>query len=608
MLFLTNLWRRLRNLGRRLRRRRIDWVRMDLTGALPELADEPPWWQRRFARSAAPLSLQALRRRLERLADDGQIRGLLLVVHDLSAGWAAIESLHEALRIYHNAGKRVVAYLPNTDTRAYMAACGADAIVMPPTAYLNLLGMRVEATFLADALRLAGLEAEVIAVSPYKSGGDQLARASISPEGREQLERLVDDRFERLVTTISAARALPPESVRALIDQAPLLATDAHAAGLLDATLYEDELEGYLGQPAWVGAQGAEHAGEPAMHGSAGGAGQAPGALEEPSRLASGEEAVQPAKHPGDPPKLAIVEWPWAARVLPLPLAQRQQRYVGVVRVEGAITQGASRHLPLPLPLIGGSMAGADSVTQALRRAEASDRIGAVVLHIDSPGGDAFASDLIWREALRLSRRKPLVVSMGDVAASGGYYIAAPARAICARPATLTGSIGVYSLRPNAAALLERARVGTAVISRGANSGIFSPAEPLTDDERATMRRFVFEIYDAFKARVRAGRGLSDEQLDPIAGGRIWTGREAAQIGLVDDLGGFTAAVARARTLADLPPDPRAPIMVLRAGRSHVAPKSFPAPQPPADLLSTLLAEALQTRTLAALPWVLREL
>jgi protease-4 len=560
LLFLTNLIRRLRNGWRRLRRRRIDWVRLELSGALPELADEPSWWQRRFIGVAVPLSLQSLRRRLERLGDDEQIRGVLLVVRDLSAGYAAIEGLHEALGRYRAAGKCVVAYLPTADTRAYLAACGANAVLMPPTANLNLVGLRVEATFLADALRLAGLEAEVIAVSPYKSGGDQLARSSISPEGREQLEGLVDERFAGLVSAVAAARGLDPAAVRALIDQAPFLATDAHAAGLLDGALYEDELAAYL------------------------------------ARLAGdASQTIKPA----------IIPWERAERALPLPLARRQQRYVGVVRVEGAIAQGSSRRSPLPLPLIGGSMAGADSVIQALRRAEASDRVGAVVLHIDSPGGDAFASDLIWREALRLSRSKPLVVSMGNVAASGGYYIAAPARAIFARSTTLTGSIGVYIVRPNAAALIERAGVGLAVITRGANSGLFSPAAPLSEGERAVLRRTVAETYAAFKERVRAGRGLSDEQLEPIAGGRVWTGREAATCGLVDDLGGFTAAVARARELAGLPADPRAPLLVLRGGRqSPELPRPFPDPQQPLDLLPALLAEAMQTRTLAALPWV----
>lgn len=562
LLALTNLVRRVRNAWRRLRRRRIDWVRLELSGALPELSDEPPWW-RRLVGAAAPLSLHALRRRLERLADDERVRGALLVVDGLDASWAAIEGLHEALRAFRAAGKQAVAYLPEADTRAYLAACGADAILMPPTAHLNLVGLRLEATFLADALRLVGLEAEVIAVSPYKSGGDQLARASISPESREQLERLVDERFASLVAAVSAARGLAPEAVRALIDRAPLLSTEARAAGLLDGALYEDELEEFLRE--WAG---------------------------------------QPADE-----RPALVPWGRAARALPLPLARRQRRYVGVVRVEGAIAQGPSRRSPLPLPLIGGSVAGAESVTRALRRAEADRRVGAVVLHIDSPGGDALASDLIWREALRLGKRKPLVVSMGDVAASGGYYIAAPARAIFARPATLTGSIGVYTLRPNAAGLLERAHVGLAVIARGANSGIFSPAAPLSDGERQALRRTVQEIYDTFKARVRDGRGLSEEQLEPIAGGRVWTGREAAERGLVDDLGGFTAAVARARELAGLEPDPRAPLLVLRGGgRAPVPPRPFPRPDEPADLLPELIEEALRTRTLAALPWVLRGL
>lgn len=560
MSFFAGLARALRNLWRRARRRRIDWVRLSIRGPLPELADAPTWWQRRFMGASAPLSLLALRRRLERLADDPQIRGVLLTVEDLSAGWAAIEGLHAALRAYRDAGKLVVAYLPAADSRAYLAACGADTIVMPPTAELNLTGVRVEATFLGDALRLAGLDAEVIAVSPYKSGGDTLARGAISPEAREQLERLVDARFSALVAGIAEARGLAPARVRELIDSAPILATDARAAGLLDGALYEDELDALLGG-------------------------------------LGGEPLPQPR----------VVEWRRADKALPLPPARRERRLVGVVRVEGAIVAGPSRRSPVPLPLIGGSQAGSDSIIRALRQAERDRRVAAVVLHIDSPGGDAFASDLIWREALRLGRAKPLVVSMGDVAASGGYYIAAPARAIVARPATLTGSIGVYTVRPNAAALLERAEVGVAAIARGANSGLYSAARPLDDGERAALGRTVFTIYAAFKERVRQGRGISEERLEPIAGGRVWTGREALGHGLVDDLGGFPAAVARARALAELPPDARAPVLLIRGGGAPVPPLPFP-PEPAPGPLPALIEEALRTRVLAAVPWVLREL
>lgn len=563
-LLLARFIRAVRNGWRRLRRRRIDWVRLTLSGALPEFADTPSWWQRRFARAVAPLSLLGLRRRLERLADDAGLQGVLLTVQDLSAGWAAIEGLHEALRTFRASGKAVVAYLPTADTRAYLAACGADAIVMPPTAYLSLTGVRVEATFLGDALRLAGLDAEVIAVSPYKSGGDSLSHGAITPEAQEQLERLVERRFATVVETVAAARGLAPESVRELIDRAPLLATAAHTAGLLDGALYEDELEAFLAQRSGV-----------------------------------------------EPARLKLVDWRRADRSLPLPPLRRERRYVGVVRVEGALTSGTSRRSPLPLPLIGGSQAGSDTVIQALRQAERDSRVAAVVLHVDSPGGDAFASDLIWREALRLNRAKPLVVSMGDVAASGGYYIAAPARAIVARPSTLTGSIGVYTVRPNAARLLDRAEIGVATIARGANSGLYSVARPLDEAERAALSRTVFEIYAGFKERVRAGRGLAEEQLEPIAGGRVWTGAEAQALGLVDELGGFPAALARARALAELPPDPHAPVLLLRGGgRLPAPPRPFPVePDPaPAGALPALLEEALRTRVLAALPWLAREL
>lgn len=565
LLYLINFFRWLRNGWRRLLRRRIDWVRMQISGSLPEIVPAGPWWRRRLFTISTPLSMQALRRRFAQIAADPRISGMLLTIQDLNLGWATIEDLHEAIGSLRAAGKLVVAYLPAADTRGYLAVCVADRLLMPPSAYLNLLGLRIEAQFLGDALRLAGLEADVIAVSPYKSGGDQFARAEISPEAREQLDRLVAQRYALLLGSIAAARGLTEQQVAALIDSAPLLADTARESGLIDAAIYEDEIEGYLRQlnPD----------------------------IDQPSRT------------------LAVVEWNIARRRMQLPYARRERRYVGLLSLSGMIMQGSSRRSPLPLPMLGSTL-GSDSVAQAIRRIERSRRVAALVLHIDSPGGDAFASDLIWRELQRLSHKLPIVVSMGNTAASGGYYIAAGARAIVARRATLTGSIGVYLLRPNAADLLVRAAVGTAVISRGANSGIYSPLHSLDDAERTTLRRIVFESYDLFKQRVRAGRRLSDEQLEPIAGGRVWTGEEAAQIGLIDELGGLTAAVARARALAELPADPHAPLLVFPAGEHGILPpQPFPN-QPPSgpEAWAALLDEAMRPRLLAALPWVLREL
>jgi protease-4 len=262
---------------------------------------------------------------------------------------------------------------------------------------------------------------------------------------------------------------------------------------------------------------------------------------------------------------------------------------------------GRSRSLPLPIPLLGGPQAGAASVTQAIRAAERNRRVAAVVLYVNSPGGDVLASDLIWREVLRLRRQKPVVVAMGDLAASGGYYIAAPASAIVAQPGTLTGSIGVFSLRPVLAGLLERAEINTVVLSRGARSGLLSASQPPSPAERAAQREVVLHYYDDFRQRVTAGRGISPAQLDLIAGGRVWLGHEAAERGLVDQIGGLPAAVERARALAGLPPDPAAPLLLARGGREPLPPQPFPA----GGLLdlAPLIAEALRPRVLALLPF-----
>lgn len=189
-----------------------------------------------------------LRRQFQRIVDDPHVQGVILVMRDFTPGWATIESLRDELHALRIRDRRVVAYLVHGDTRSYVAACAADMVLMPPTAYLYLLGIRVEVRFLRDALAMLGLEAEVTAVSPYKAGGDLFARSEMSPEHREQLERLIDQRFESIITTIVADRRLTSAQVRTLIDEAPYLAPAAHEAGLIDGVCYEDELEAYLCQ------------------------------------------------------------------------------------------------------------------------------------------------------------------------------------------------------------------------------------------------------------------------------------------------------------------------------------------------------------------------
>ncbi len=567
LLTLINSWHLLQNGLRRVLRRRVDYIYLELSGALPEFAEPPPLVQRMLG-ARQPPTLTGLRTKLQRITNDPQTRGVVLVLRDFAGGWSTAESLRDELYAFRKQGRRVIAYLPGADTRTYFAACAADEIIMPPSATLNLLGLAAELLFLRDALKMVGIEAEVTAVSPYKAAGEPLVRSEISPENREQLDRLLDWRFERLIFAIAADRSLTPEQVRELIDAAPYTAEAARAAGLITATCYEDELE---------------------------------------SRLTKQMEkdAPQPAKKPF---KAVLLQWDDARSALRIPYRQYQRQTVAVVSVEGAIINGKSRDLPVPLPLIGGQQAGSESVAQALRKVEQNERIAALVLHVDSRGGDAFASDLIWREVLRVRQKKPVVVSMGNVAASGGYYVAACANTIVAQASTLTGSIGVLVLRPIAAGLLERMGVNTTVLSRGAHADFLDTTRQPTDEDRELLRRLVFESYDEFKQRVREGRDLSDEQLEPLAGGRVWTGQEAQEHGLVDELGGLPTAIARARALAKLPADPTLPVRwVTPDKRDNLMPKPFAANPAGWHLSPDLLHELLRPRVLAALPWELRE-
>jgi protease-4 len=548
--WLRNLLRAFLNLWRRILRRRVDYVRIEVSGGLPEFAAMPPWWQRRFLGVSPALSLYGLRRQLARIAADPQPAGVLLRVNGLAAGWATLQSLRDEIAHVRAGGKRVVAYLLTPDMAGYYAACAADEIIVPPSATLSIVGLRAEIQFLKDALAKVGLAAEVEAVSPYKSAGEMFVRSDISPENREQLDRLLDARFAEVLGAIGAGRGKQPDEVRALIDAAPLSAPAARDAGLVDALLYEDQLD--------------EH-------------------------LAVGKSAPQ------------ILDWGQAHKALRLPMLRYRRKVVGVVAAEGTIAMGNSRSLPIPLPLVGGHQAGAESFAQAMRQAERNRRVAAVLLYVNSRGGDAFASDLMWREVLRVRRTKPVVVAMGDAAASGGYYIAAPASAIVAQPGTLTGSIGVVLLRPVTAGLFERAGINTVVLSRGAHSGVLSITDRPTESERQALRDLIFGSYAEFKQRVCEGRALTEAQLEPIAGGRVWLGREALELGLVDELGGLPAALLRAQELAGLPKDRQGPLLLLRGGRNRLPPQPFPIDKP-VDMVREIEA-ALRPRIWALLPF-----
>lgn len=500
---LVNLYRVLRNFWVRISRRPADFVWVPVTGDLPAFGSGKRGIIRRWLdpRSSTP-SLESIRSQLDRLITDGRPRGVVLRMENLEAGWGALEELRAELHQFRSRGKRVVAYLIDGDTRAYYVASAADEIFVSPLSTLNVVGLRARVNFLKDTLKRLGLETEVLAVSPYKSAADPVSRTDFSPESRQQIERLFDRRFEELVDAISTGRNLTAERVRELIDRAPYSAAEAVEEGLLDGALYEDELSGRLG-------------------------------VEEPVKLE---------------------EWGTAKKKLRVAYRRgARKKLVGLVEVRGTIVRGKSRRLPVPLPLLGRMQAGSDSVVAALRLAEKSRRIGTILLHVNSPGGDALASDLIWREVERIRPKKPVVVLMGDAAASGGYYVSAAASSIFARRNTITGSIGVILTRPVAAILFERLDVHAVSIERGARANLLDPRLPPTRDELAVLNGQLDSFYTEFKKRVAAGRELEPGQLEEIAGGRVWTGAEAFEKGLVDEIGGFRTAMEKARELAGVP-------------------------------------------------------
>jgi protease-4 len=519
---LVNLWRLIANARSRLFAHPPDFVWLEISGSLPEFEAAVGFLRRRLNRGPAPLTLQALRERLDRISSDGRVRGVALRIKDIEAGWAALEDARGELLAFREGGGRVVSYLQDpVDTRSYYLACAADEVLVAPLVTVGVTGVRTRVSFFKDALDRLGVGAEVVAVSPYKSAGEPYTRNDFSPEAREQAQRLLDNRYG--------------EVVRGAIDGAPYGPREALNAGFVDGVLYEDEL---------------------------------------PGRLAAGEYEAR------------VKEWASARRSLKVPYRRRVRRRVGLVQVNGAISRGRSRRVPVPVPFLGGERAGSESVVAALRGAEENRRVGAVLLHVDSPGGDALASDLIWREVRRISPKKPVVVLMGNVAASGGYYVSAPAAHVVARRSTVTGSIGVITIRPVADRLYAKLGVNPVGLERGERAGLVDPSRPPTEDELRVLEHQIGLVYDEFKERVSRGRNLPD--LDPIAGGRVWSGAEALELGLVDGVGGFREAFRKACELGEVreggPADVLLRVPVPRAGR--------PAPGEPARVVEEILAGA----------------
>jgi protease IV len=481
-------------------------LELDLTEPLvaPE-ADDPIARLRARSRRLLRPTLRAL----HEAADDRHVVGLIAKVGGMWP-WGTMQELRRGVQTFAASGKPTLAWvetfgeLGSRGMSSYVLATAFGELWLQPGGEIGLLGVGIETTFVRGTLDRLGIEPQFEQRYEYKNAADVLMRKEFTAAHREALERLAESVFGDAVETIADARGLSHDQVRELVNTGPRTASEAQAAGLVDRLGYRDQA--YDAMRARTG---------------------------------------------GKSELLFADRWRPHRKLAPPP---HRRGHVALVDVRGAIATGRTRRGPM------GRQAGSDTLSAQLRAARENDRARAVVMRVESPGGSAVASEVIWREVWRLREAdKPVIVSMGDVAASGGYYIACPAEVIVALPATLTGSIGVLGGKLVVDSLLERLGISTGTVQQGAHALMYSARRSFSEDERARFAATVDAIYHDFVGKVADGRQRPVADIEAVARGRVWTGRDALEAGLVDELGGLRDAVRIARERASLPED--APVL-----------------------------------------------
>ena len=509
---LVNLLVIPRNLVRALSRR-PRWIRLRFDGGIGERpAPRRRWWLP--SRGEPSLSIADLESLGELLARDDKAVGVLLEIEGVHAGWARIESARAAIASWRKSGKKVVAHLSSPGNAEVYLALACDEILVDESGPVGLIGVKAEVGFYGEALRRHGVDPELERIGDYKSYADTFMRGDMSAAHREATDLVLDGIAAQLVRALVEFRtvdAIDAGRAQAIVDGGPYNAQDALAAGLVNGVVYRDEV------PARIG--------------------------EKESRIGS-----------LDSYRRARPSW-WVPPVF------RRKRAIAVLSLEGNIVPGEGTSFLM-------KTVGADAAVRALDRLRENKRVAAVVLHVDSRGGSAAASDLIWRAVTRLAKDKPVVAYLGDAAASGGYYIVAPCAHIVAQPTTLTGSIGVVGGKFSVERLLERLGVGTEILTRGRAAAMTTIRRRFDDAGRARLKSEIASTYQQFVKKVAEGRKLEEPAVDAVARGRVWLGRDAHPRKLVDKLGGLRDAIAEARVRAKV--KKRGPLQVVDV---HPSPK-----------------------------------
>jgi protease-4 len=514
------------NLFRRLGKT-PDYIVITLSGDYPEIPQPVAHPILQYIRPPG-LSLLDLAERFRLIAHDPRIRGVILHLRPLEMPAAKLDTIRDMIAELRAAGKRVIVWSYMYDSATYYVANAADTVLLSPGGVITPLGLQRGYLYFADALARVGIRADIVQISPYKSAGDMFTRSNMSDEAREMADWLINATFDEMVRAIASGREVNEKVARKMIDSTPCTDLQAKDMSFVDALLSEEDLPVYLSED------------------------------DKPACLAPWEEFSgsllrRSPKRPG--------------------------RYVALLSIEGMIIDGESQRPPIeppvPLPILYDAMSGDISVVRTARKILSDKRAAAVVLYVDSRGGSATASESMGAALEKIAAKKPLVVAMGPVAASGGYWVSIPGEFILSQPNTITGSIGVLSGKIYNAGLLEKLMVNREMIRRGEGASFFDFGAPFSDEERIRVWEQIERLYGMFLDRVSQSRGMERQDVDAIGGGRVWTGRQAIENGLVDGLGGLEQAIAKARELGGL--DERSRVRLFFPGKRPVAPIAEPA-------------------------------
>lgn len=471
-----------------------------VTGSLPDYSPDDPF-KKIFG--GPDQSLTGLVMQFKKAKVDNRIKAIVLDINMSGVGWGKAEELRDAITDFRSSGKQVYAFIEFGLNKEYYIATACDKIIVPPPGELFINGLAADVMFFRGSLDKLGIYPDIYQIGKYKSAGDMFTQKEMTDAHREYINEMLDDLFNRFVNTIAQARKKTPDEVRALIDNAPYSAIKAKEAGLIDDAIYRDELENQLKKQLGY----------------------------------------------KDSDTFALVRGVDYRDVSPESLGLNQGERIAVIYASGDIGSGSSQNSPS-----GDQSIGSDTVAKALNDATTDKTIKAIVLRVDSPGGSGLASDIIWHAVEAANQKKPVVVSMSDVAASGGYYISASASKIIAQPSTITGSIGVVAGKPVMRGFYDWLGISNEYVLRGKTAGMFRETEKFTDEERAKFVEWIKETYyNDFVPKVAKGRKKDPQFIDSVGQGRVWTGAQAKDRGLVDEFGGLDRAVDVAKELAKIP-------------------------------------------------------